>query len=849
MTAERITDAAKRLEYMPALDGLRAVFVFAVVGYHSGLELLSGGFLAVSAFFTLSGFLITAQLLAESQDNRPVGVVEFWRRRFVRLAPAAALVVAVVVVVGATTDAFGSAAATRSDGIASLLQVFNWWTIAEGTTYGDQFAETGALVHYWSLAVEEQFYVLFPIGAAALLGLGRRGRPRLARNLLAFTIVSALLWPVAVAATGASSNRLYLGTDTRIGEILVGCGLGWLWHVRRHPTPVRWSSVGTSFAVTAASGTVLVMWSTANPTDRWLFFGGLALHATLIGLILVWALVSTGWFATVLSVRLLRRLGVWSYAIYLVHWPVLVVLDRHYSQEPVLLFIVGGSVSIVLAAGLHRWVEHPLRRRRNERWTLGVTGALLTVSLLAAVVLADSTQDIIDFDAAVEDFAAATAVTVPAASPPESDESDEPVASGPEAASRPLRVAMFGDSTALMTGIGINQWSIANPASVEFVGGVVDLGCGLQQDGVRKQGDETLEVPLYCADWLTEWAEFAALTQPDVAVIQLGPWEVVDFRVDGDDSFTSLQDDKTREAMTAQLDGLVASVIDEVAVVVLILPPDIGPGHPNVGRFPETDPARMQRWRDITFDVAERHNEAITADLAAWIKTQDDEVVRPDGVHFDRSSALNAASWLVPTVIDRYGLPAADDAVDGEYRVLVIGDYLARPIAEELSDRYATETSTSVGFAYLPKIPRDDAAQASWETRLDVARPDVAVFVLEPLEESRPDPNQETAARSDVEGETRFADVAERFFDQLGAEVDVIVIAFPGPFDDENLDNERQHLVAALVTLAAERDTIVTLELPPATVFERLGQLRATYEPETAAVATSLLLPLVEPAS
>ncbi len=849
MTAERITDATKRLGYMPALDGLRAVFVVVVVGYHSGLDMLSGGFLAVSAFFTLSGFLITAQLLAESQDNRPIGVVEFWRRRFVRLAPAATLVVAVVVVVGATTDAFGSAAATRADGIASLLQVFNWWTIAEGTTYGDQFAETGALVHYWSLAVEEQFYVLFPIGAAALLGLARRGRPRLARNLLAFTIVSALVWPVAVAATGASSNRLYLGTDTRIGEILVGCGLGWLWHVRRHPTPVRWSSAGTAFAVTAASATVLVMWSTANPTDRWLFLGGLALHATLIGLIMVWVLVSTGWIAAVLSVRPLRRLGVWSYAIYLVHWPVLVVLDRHFSQEPVLLFIVGGSVSIVLAAGLHRWVEHPLRRRRNERWTVGVTGALLTVSLLAAVVLADSTQDIIDFDAAVDEFAAATAVTVPVVSPPESVESGKPVASGPEAALRPLRVAMFGDSTALMTGIGITRWSIADPASVEFVGGVVDLGCGLQQDGVRKQGDETLEVPLYCADWLTEWAEFAALTRPDVAVIQLGPWEVVDFQVDGDDSFTSLQDDETRETMTAQLDELVASVIDEVGLVVLILPPDIGPGHPTFGRFPETDPARMQRWRDITVDVAERHDEVMTADLAAWIKTQDDEVVRPDGVHFDRPSALVVASWLVPTVIDRYGLPAADDVVDGEYRVLVIGDYLARPLAEELSDRYAPETSTSVGFAHLPTIPRDDAAQASWETRLDVARPEVAVFVLEPLEESRPDPDRETSAGSDVEDEARFAAVAERFFDQLSTEVELIVIAFPGPFDDGTLDEERKHLVAALVTLAADRDAVVTLELPSATVVRRLGEPRATYEPVTASVAVDLLLPLLEPAS
>ncbi|MGB1506978.1 MAG: hypothetical protein ACPHDT_16000, partial [Acidimicrobiales bacterium] len=628
-----------------------------------------------------------------------------------------------------------------------------------------------------------------------------------------------------------------------------GCGLGWLWHVRRHPTPVRWSSAGTAFAVTAASATVLVMWSTANPTDRWLFLGGLAVHATLIGLIMVWVLVSTGWIAAVLSVRPLRRLGVWSYAIYLVHWPVLVVLDRHFSQEPVLLFIVGGSVSIVLAAGLHRWVEHPLRRRRNERWTVGVTGALLTVSLLAAVVLADSTQDIIDFDAAVDEFAAATAVTVPVVSPPESVESGKPVASGPEAALRPLRVAMFGDSTALMTGIGINRWSIADPASVEFVGGVVDLGCGLQQDGVRKQGDETLEVPLYCADWLTEWAEFAALTRPDVAVIQLGPWEVVDFQVDGDDSFTSLQDDETRETMTAQLDELVASVIDEVGLVVLILPPDIGPGHPTFGRFPETDPARMQRWRDITVDVAERHDEVMTADLAAWIKTQDDEVVRPDGVHFDRPSALVVASWLVPTVIDRYGLPAADDVVDGEYRVLVIGDYLARPLAEELSDRYAPETSTSVGFAHLPTIPRDDAAQASWETRLDVARPEVAVFVLEPLEESRPDPDRETSAGSDVEDEARFAAVAERFFDQLSTEVELIVIAFPGPFDDGTLDEERKHLVAALVTLAADRDAVVTLELPSATVVRRLGEPRATYEPVTASVAVDLLLPLLEPAS
>jgi hypothetical protein len=125
----------------------------------------------------------------------------------------------------------------------------------------------------------------------------------------------------------------------------------------------------------------------------------------------------------------------------------------------------------------------------------------------------------------------------------------------------------------------------------------------------------------------------------------------------------------------------------------------------------------------------------------------------------------------------------------------------------------------------------------------------VAVFVLEPLEESRPDPDRETAARSDVEDETPFADVAERFLDQLGAEVDLVVIAFPGPFDDEALDEGRVHLVTALVTLAAERDAVVTLELPSATVVRRLGEPRATYEPVTASVAVDLLLPLLEPAS
>ena len=161
---------------MPALDGLRGTFVVAVVAYHSGIESVSGGFLGVSAFFTLSGFLISSQLLVEADEGPLLArTLRFWKRRLVRLAPASALVVAAVVLLASSSPLLGEGHVTRSDALAGLLQFHNWWTIDQGSQYGAQFAESSALVHFWSLSVEEQFYLAFPLVAAALALRARCG--------------------------------------------------------------------------------------------------------------------------------------------------------------------------------------------------------------------------------------------------------------------------------------------------------------------------------------------------------------------------------------------------------------------------------------------------------------------------------------------------------------------------------------------------------------------------------------------------------------------------------------------------------------------------------------------------
>lgn len=223
------------LGYQPALDGVRAFAVIAVMLYHSGLAWARGGYLGVDIFFALSGFLITGLLIAEWDRWQHLDLLAFWGRRARRLLPALVLVILAVAVYAWTLPA-GAGSAIRGDGLSSLFYVANWRYIVEGQSYFDQFTEPSPFKHTWSLAIEEQFYLVFPLVLLLLLAwLGRRWG-RLALVLLLGSVLSALLMS-ALYVPGEDPSRAYYGTDTRIQTLLVGAALA---AVLPGSAPARW---------------------------------------------------------------------------------------------------------------------------------------------------------------------------------------------------------------------------------------------------------------------------------------------------------------------------------------------------------------------------------------------------------------------------------------------------------------------------------------------------------------------------------------------------------------------------------------------------------------------------------
>ena len=217
---------AQRLPYMPGVDGLRALAVLAVFVYHfqNGGGWLPGGFLGVDVFFVISGYLITSLLLSEFRREGRVDLVRFWLRRARRLLPAVGVLIAVVMVLGAFFD-FGQISTLRGQALASMAYVTNWDLILSHQSYFQEFARPSLFRHLWSLAVEEQFYLLWPLVFAACMT--RFGHRRLLVGVIAGAIASSLL--MAILFDPANPNRVFYGTDTRATPLLVGVALPLPW--------------------------------------------------------------------------------------------------------------------------------------------------------------------------------------------------------------------------------------------------------------------------------------------------------------------------------------------------------------------------------------------------------------------------------------------------------------------------------------------------------------------------------------------------------------------------------------------------------------------------------------------
>jgi peptidoglycan/LPS O-acetylase OafA/YrhL len=385
-----------------ALDGVRAIAVAAVVLYHAGVAVAPGGFLGVDVFFVLSGFLITSLLLEEQRAGGRIDLGRFWVRRARRLLPAAFLVIAVSAIAAAVL-APGDFARTRADALASLVYANNWHQLLGDHSYFAAFERPSLLLHLWSLAVEEQFYLLWPLVLGLVLGrLGRRGA---AWITLAAAVASAVLMAV-LYEPGHDPSRVYFGTDTHASGLLIGALLAFGWPMARLQAPRRRSAAivldATGFLALAG-----LLWAIATWTDYddGVYRGGLALIALLTAALIAAAVHPSTRLGRALGIAPLVWIGKRSYGIYLWHWPVMALsrpgVDVHSPKAVIVLGQI--ALTVALAAASYRWVERPFRTgtaqralrglldRRAPRTRLAVVGATLaaTVAGLAWLGLSD----------------------------------------------------------------------------------------------------------------------------------------------------------------------------------------------------------------------------------------------------------------------------------------------------------------------------------------------------------------------------------------------------------------------------------------------------------------------------
>ena len=354
-----------RLRPVPGLDGLRGLAVLAVVIYHFFGDLLPGGYLGVDMFFVLSGFLITSLLVREFAVTGRISLTDFWIRRFRRILPAALVVLclctALVAMIGGDL-----AVGIREQFLGTFFFVNNWTQIATSQTY---FApnEVQVFAHYWSLAVEEQFYLLWPLLMFGAFALSRRQPKRLPIALSLILAVASAAAMALLFTPGEDPTRVYYGTDTHAFGLLIGAVLSLLLtSTSKEAKADSWASTSTGVAAGAVGALALVgylaqlVWMSA---DLGVTYRGGLVFTSLLGAAMIWGVVrETGPLTWLFRARVMRWLGQRSFSLYLWHWPVVMIL-RDLSDAPAwLLGLLALFLSCLLAEVTYQFVENPFRR-------------------------------------------------------------------------------------------------------------------------------------------------------------------------------------------------------------------------------------------------------------------------------------------------------------------------------------------------------------------------------------------------------------------------------------------------------------------------------------------------------
>ena len=628
------------MRHVPALDGLRGVGVLGILLFHAGH--LRGGWLGVDLFFVLSGFLITSLLLAEFESRGRISLASFWGRRARRLLPALFLALLGVAAYAATLADPRDLERIRGEGLATLFYVANWHGIAVGHDYWELFRSPSPLDHTWSLAIEEQFYLLWPPIAWLVLSRARTP-PRTLAYVASFLGLLSAIWMALLFDPLEGTARVYFGTDTRIAAPLVGSALAAIFRPMLRDAPMK-PRPAADFLALCAAGILAWAWLFASGSDAPLYRGGLLLLAVLAGALIIGVVAAPrGVAARLLAAPPLRWLGLISYGLYLWHWPVYLVLtpERTALDDP-WLTVLRLAASVLVACGSYFLVEKPIRSRQISPSKLGVGGALAIVLVVASLL----------------------ASTAPArrAAPEEA----APLTSAHDGEGR-LDILLIGDSVADSLGPEFVTRAGLRGLRSRVLG---RLGCLVLDTDAARYPDGTVLQLKYCDAMRKMWRRVGSEDSPEVVLIVEAAAGPGDRLIDGnwhhpctpayDQAFARDLADTIR-----YFQGLGART-----AVVIPLPWAKGRDRPLqlglLGLDSESVDLLMAERTDCQNDLRREGARRTGAhsielsDLACsggeCLEIVDGAELRPDGVHFKGEGARLVSDWLLDE-LSRYGSP------------------------------------------------------------------------------------------------------------------------------------------------------------------------------------------------
>jgi peptidoglycan/LPS O-acetylase OafA/YrhL len=648
-------------ERIAGLDGLRAVAVLLIMGFHFGVGWLQGGFFGVDIFYVLSGYLITGILTGEYRQRGRIKLSAFWLRRARRLLPALLIVLVAVTLMVRFAEPAGLYPDFRMSALSALFYFSNWWQIAASSNY---FVATGLaspLTHTWSLAVEEQFYLVWPLVVLAVMHLSRTFA-RGIRVLLALSVLGAAASALEMAllyGPRANTTRLYFGTDTHAQSILVGSAMACAMTViqmrrgNEGMAPVArswWASWSLVLLGVAGLAGTLTLTETLGGVSPFDYRGGFFLSALSAAAIIIGAVcVPRGPIARGLSLFPLVWLGTISYGAYLWHYPVYVYLDSPRTGLTGLpLLAVRFACTFGLASASYYLVERPVLYGTFWRSLKAVGPAVALMVATVAVVVAGTVVP------------ATAAVRVPNVMP----SAERRALTESEAfTTHPVRFLLLGDSLAATLEVGLSDHSVRR-YGVSIINETV-LGCDL--DALPAIADGNVNQPVSaCRSWRTLWRKQVAHDRPDVVGLLVGRWDITD-HLDGAE-VVHIGQPAWDQHLAQEVDQAVSILSADGAKVVLFTMPYIDPPQlaPDGAPYPENTPQRVTEFNAILKGVAQQRSNVVTViDLNRLLDPQGHFQMVIDGVTVRWADAIHISQpggeWLQPAVlptIARLGLTA-----------------------------------------------------------------------------------------------------------------------------------------------------------------------------------------------